>query len=251
MNAPSISTQLANPFSKWFDPHPKLENKSLMDHLYSRLDGLYPQKWRANFNGPESIENWSVVWAEAFEEEGISPAAIKGGLKACRSKFDWPPSCAEFIKACKPAVDPMTAYYEAIAGVKAREKGEVGNWSHPAVYWAAISVSAFDLKNSAYSQIRGRWEQALSEQMAKEEWPAIPAAMIALPAPGRADLSAEEAVKRIAELRAGDVLKTAASKTDHKLWAKHIMERLKRGDKTLSMIQIQFAKDALANTEAA
>ena len=198
-----------------------------MDHLYSRLDGLYPQKWRANFNGPESIENWSVVWAEAFEEEGIQPANVRLGLKACRTKFDWPPSCAEFIKACKPAVDPTVAYYEACAGIAARSKGDIGKWSHPGVYWAAIGM-AYDLGTQTYSQVKGRWEQSLADQLDKGEWPAIPEPVIALPAPGRADLSKEKAGQMLQELGAAGVLKL---KRDAKHWAKRILadEKSKAG----------------------
>lgn len=39
--------------------------------------------------------------------------------------------------------------------------------------------------------------------------------------------------------------------SDHLAWCKRIMWRLERGDKTLSMIQIQFAKTALNVDQAA
>lgn len=246
MNAPLPSTNLANPFSKWFEPRPKLDGKSLMDHLFNRLDGLYPHKWRSNFPTPEAIDNWQCAWAETFEEESITPDQIKAGLKACRTKYEWPPSCAEFIKACKPVVDPLTAYYEALSGMRERERGEIGKWSHPAVFWAAVEVSAFDLKSQTYSQIKQRWESAFGEHMAKQEWPDIPQPMIALPAPGKSELSREHATKMIAELNAKGITKQPEEKTDHKLWAKRILKRRDEGDKTLSPLQINFAKEALS-----
>src|SRR5205823_10890347 len=55
------------PYSKWFEPHPGL-GISLMDHLFNRLDGAYPHKWRANFPDPQSVDNWQESWVEAFEE---------------------------------------------------------------------------------------------------------------------------------------------------------------------------------------
>ncbi|HEV2612521.1 MAG TPA: replication protein P [Noviherbaspirillum sp.] len=246
MNAPLKSTQLANPFDLWFMPIQGLKGISMMDHLYNRLDGAYPHKWRSNFSTPEAIDNWKVSWAEAFEEEGITPQDIKAGLKACRTKYDWPPSCAEFIKACKPSVDPLVSYYEAVSGVTAREKGEMGEWSHPAVYWAAIKM-AFDLKSLTYSAIKDRWNKALADEMAKGEWAAIPAPMVALPAPGKTELSKEKAAQMLQEIGASEVLKTADTKTDHKLWAKRILERHRNGDKSLTMIQVNFAKESVAS----
>jgi hypothetical protein len=132
MNAPSLSTHLANRYSRWFEPVPALGDLALMDHLFNRLDGAYPHKWRSAFPNEQAIDNWKVSWCEAFDAEGIEPQDIKAGLKACRSQYDWPPSCAEFIKACRPSVDRMVAYYEAVIGLQVREKGEMGTWSHPA-----------------------------------------------------------------------------------------------------------------------
>lgn len=220
-----------------------------MDHLFNRLDGAYPHKWRSAFPTQQAIDNWCVSWAEEFEDSGIVPADIKAGLKACRTKYDWPPSCAEFIKACRPSVDFLVAYYEAVSGVAARKNGEMGAWSHPAVYWAAVPL-AFDLGQQTYSQMKTRWEQALTEQMARGEWAAIPAPMLALPEPGKTELSREKAAQLAKEYGAEGVAKTATSKTDHKHWAKKIKARQKRGDKSLTLIQIKFADEALAGADA-
>lgn len=211
-----------------------------MEHLFSRLDGMYPIRWKSAFPSQDAIDNWMVAWAEAFEEEHVSPEMIRGGLKACRSKYDWPPSCSEFLKACKPSVDPMVAYYEAITGIQARSRGEMGKWSHPAVYWAAMPLS-FDLGSQTFSQMKGRWEQAFNEQMARNEWAEIPLPMIALPAPGKSQLSREKATEMVAELG------LKLQKTNHTLWYRNILDRHARGDKTLTMVQINFAKEAVRN----
>lgn len=221
----------------------------MMDHLFNRLDGAYPHKWRSAFPTQQAIDNWCVSWAEEFEDSGIVPADIKAGLKACRTKYDWPPSCAEFIKACRPSVDFLVAYYEAVAGVAARKNGEMGVWSHPAVYWAAVPL-AFDLGQQTYSQMKTRWEQALTEQMARGEWAAIPAPLLALPEPGKTELSREKAAQLVKDYRAEGVVKSADSKTDHKYWARKIKARQKRGDKSLTLIQIKFADEALAGADA-
>lgn len=103
MTALSTLTSLTTPINEWLESKESLQGQSFMDHLYNRLDGAYLQKWRSNFQNEQAIENWRVSWAEAFEAEGLKPRDIKAGLDACRSKYDWPPSCAEFIKACSPS----------------------------------------------------------------------------------------------------------------------------------------------------
>lgn len=248
MNAPvRFSTA---PQSAFLTVHAAL-GISPMDHLFNRLDGAYPHKWRSAFQNQQAIENWKESWAESFEEEGLTFADIKQGIKNCRHKYDWPPSITEFVKACRPSVDPLVAYYEAVNGIQARDNGLMGEWSHASVYWAAVKIGAFDLKNHAYSAIKVRWEKALADEMEKGQWPEIPTPMLALPEPGKTLLSREEADRRIQELKADEIVKKASSKTDHKAWATKILERAAKGDKTLSMIQIRFAKEALAAKDAA
>lgn len=236
----TISTQ---PFSKWFEVHPGL-GISMMDHLFNRLDGAYPDKWKRNFPNQQAIDNWSESWAEAFEEDGITPHDIKAGLRACRTRYDWPPSCAEFIKACKPSIDPTVAYYQAVAGIQARERGDIGDWSHPAIFWASAQLT-FELKNQTYSTVRARWESALKAEMEKGEWPEIPKPALALSAPARAELSREQSAKRLAELQATTVTKRSDDRVDHLLWAKRLLRRHKEGDKSIPTISLQFAREAM------
>ena len=231
---------MANPFDAWSEPLDAFKGKSTMEALYDRLDGAYPHKWRSNFPTPESIDNWQTSWAEAFEEERIKPSEIRAGLKACRAKYDWPPSCAEFIKACKPQIDPLVAYYEAIAGLQARARGEVGTWSHPATFWAATGMT-FDLLNQTYSQCKARWEGAFAAEMEKGEWREIEPPMLAIAAPAK-DWDKKAAAEQLKALGASEVLKP---KTDHKLWAKRILKRHAEGDRTLTSLQVNFAREAM------
>lgn len=236
------SSPSTRPYSQWFEVAPAL-GISLMDHLFNRLDGAYPHWWRNNFANQQAIDNWAESWVEAFEEEGITPTDVKAGLRECRRRYTKPPSCAEFIQACKPSVDPLVAYYEAVAGVQARANGEMGAWSHPAIYWAAMPM-AFDLGNQTYSQMKARWERALAAQMERAEWEAIPQPMVALPAPGKSKLSREKADQMVKELGATGITKTAGDGIDHKRWARKILERDKRGEK-LSIVQVKFAREAI------
>jgi len=213
-----------------------------------------PQKWiQKLFNemllayGKKFTEQWSgadpdelqLHWARKLS--GMTGPEMKRGVEKLDTR-DWPPTLPEFIKMCKPSIDPLVAYYEAVAGVQARAKGAMGTWSHPAIFWAATPL-AFDLSNQTYSQIKPRWECALSEQMDRGEWDEIKMPLVALPDASR--LSREEAAKRLQEVGAASVTKDAASKTDHLAWAKIALEDLKHGGKRFPAITYKLAKEAL------
>lgn len=196
--------------------------------------------------GKQFVDKWSVVDPDKLKRDwcraliGLTEMEFRRGV-AKLNEFSYPPSQPEFIRACRPEINPLTAYYEAIEGCRRRELGEVGSWSHPAIFWASVRVSAFELKNQTYSQIRQRWEAALSAELAKDQWEEIPAPMIALPAPSK-DKPNRENVAKVMEAIKG-IGKSEG--VDHKRWARRILEREKAGDKTLTKIQIDFAKQAL------
>lgn len=213
-----------------------------------------PEKWIEKIldemllsYGKKFIDQWSGVstdklilhWSQGLS--GYSGQEIRRGLDALASK-DWPPSLPEFKKLCRPPIDDVVAYYEAVNGCNARDKGEMGTWSHPAIFWAATKI-AFDLKTQTYSQVKSRWEIALKDQMEKGEWPAIPEPMLALPEPGKSQLSKEKAAQMLNELGASDAFKP---KTDHKLWAKRIVAN----PKAYPAFSLKCAKEALANKAA-
>lgn len=214
---------------------------SLMDHLFNRLDGAYPRKWRADFQNEIAIANWKETWSEAFDEDGITPTEIKAGLKNCRRMFDWPPSLTEFMRACRPELNAENAFHEAIKGLTARRKGERGEWSHPAIYYAAVDVGQYDMMNSTYGAMRTRWEKALDAQMAKGQWAEIPQAAVALPEPRKTEQSNAEAAKTMEAIGAGDVLKP---NMDHEAWARKIIA----SPNGKSIAVLEMAKRALEAT---
>lgn len=185
-------------------------------------------------------------WAESLGE--ISELEFRRGVTKMKG-LDWPPSLPEFLKLCRPEVNPLNAYYEALEGCRSRERGEVGTWSHPAIFWAAVRVTAFELNNQSYSQIRTRWETALAAELAKDQWEPIAAPMIALAAPAKGKLSRESATKMIEQIKGISILSAAKKdpvlRGDGKDWARKILQRKKDGDKTLLPVQIQYARQAL------
>lgn len=186
------------------------------------------------------------VWAE--ELEGLTHAELKAGKDALADRV-FPPTLPEFKRLCQPGVDPLKAYYEAVNGVQARVAGEMGEWSHPAIYWASVPLGV-ELREQTYSQVKGRWEAALAKELAKGVWEGIPQPRLQLTAPGKTTTSREEASQRLRELSATGIVKDAWG-NDPKRWAKRILEREARGDKTLLPIQVRFAHEALDARPAA
>lgn len=212
---------------------------SWVEKLFDRMLLAYGKKFTDQWAGADPdrlIGHW------AKELGGMTREELARGAAGLESR-DWPPTLPEFKRMCRPPVDPLTAYYEALNGVQARERGEMGEWSHPAIYWAAIKVSSFDLRNQSFSQMRDRWERALAAELAKGEWSPVPEPVAALPAPGKSEISRDDAAKRLQELGAAKVMQP---KTDHKLWAKRIAERAKKANHGLSPLQIRFANEALS-----
>lgn len=210
-----------------------------IEKLFDRMISLYGNKFLDMWRDID-LQGVKETWAQELGK--LSRDEIARGANAL-SQQEWPPTLPQFISLCKVKINALSGYYEAINGLAARERGEIGAWSHPAIFWASVKVGAFDLKNQPYAAVRARWDAAFEEEMGKGQWAAIPEPMIALPAPG------EKATKEVAEryIAETQVIKSESSAVDHKRWAKLIMERHKAGDKTLSHIQISFAKEALSN----
>lgn len=215
--------------------NPKLRElvTSLLDSMFFDFGSRFTQKW-----GGVEPEKLVIHWCN--ELKGFTANEIKRGIEAQKDLAE-PPDLRHFKRLCRPPLDPVTAYYEAIAGTEARNKGEVGIWSHPAIFWAAMPLS-FDLTHQTFSAIKGRWEKALNEQLEKGEWAEIPKPMVAIECK-KEELSKEKAAQFLES--AG--VKKPSQQIDHLAWAQKILENVKNKTRTYPPISIQFAKEALKN----
>lgn len=240
MNAPTTTSTFNQ--SPWLEIHPKL-GISLMDHLFNRLDGAYPNRWRTAFASEQAIANWRESWAEAFADEGLTPQMISEGLKACRRAYDWPPSLTEFLKACKPAINVDAAIYEAIEQMRARQHGK-DVWSNPAIYWAAVKVGEFDMVSQSFSSIKPRFEAALKKVLEGSVLP-VPERVAALAAPGKAESTREYGAKRLQELGAAAAFKRAPGGANLG-WAWRIIDEDKKTGK-VHLHKLNIARQAIFN----
>lgn len=194
---PTSSTSLP---SAWLDPHPRLDGLALIDHLFNRIDGMYPHRWRSAFANDQAIANWRSAWAEGLADEGVTLEEVRRGLKACRRR-EWPPSFAEFFASCRPPIDPESALLEAIEQMAKRSFGN-DRWSHPAIYWAAVEIGEHDLRGRTVRDLLPAWRRAFGDELALGEWPPIPERRLALPSPP-AEYRAETVQEMLDRLRTG------------------------------------------------
>lgn len=203
--------------------------------VFAEMMLLYGAKFAQQWTGltPREIK---AAWNQKLQ--GFTPEEIRRGLDACMG-HDWPPTLPEFIRMCRPAVSAEAAYHEAVAGMAARARGERGEWSHPAIYWAAVRVTSHDLLSVGWQAIRGRWEAALRDVMAKGRWDAVPDPVQALPAPGQTHLTPQEKARFLGALKqlTGSASITADGRGgDQKAWARRILENPE--DKTVAVLEM-------------
>lgn len=214
-------------------PLPRSLVESISAHMLMTYGKRYTDLW-----GATNPDAWLSYWAQQLA--GYTQAEIERGLAALGTR-EWPPTLPEFKKLCRPPIDAQAAFYEAVEGVQARERGELGRWSHPAIYWAAVKIGAFDLKSQGWGAMQKRWESALQASLDAGEWEAIKDPALALPAPGKTALSREDEARLMRELGASGILKKRANP---RAWIERIRERQRAGDATLPAAAIRAADEA-------
>jgi len=241
---------LTEPNSEWFDVIGSL-GISRIDHLFNRLDGAYPHWWRNNFPDDGAVQNWRESWVESFDENGITPESVRLGLAACKANSDKPPSLSEFMKFCKGGIltklDPEKAYHEAYAGLQQRLRGEVGTWSHPAIFWASSKLS-FDIRHQTYQSLKSRWEHALNAELAIGAWSDVPKPEDAEPALQIAynreeKTAAAQQMRNLIE-RSGAV-KKPDDNVNYREWAMKIRDDWQRKGKKYPWISYKMADEVL------
>lgn len=125
----------------------------------------------AEFYGNSQPDVVQREWACGLA--GFRRRELERGIAAVRSRR-FVPTLGEFVQLCRPALDPEYAWHEAVDGLHARDCGEVGAWSHPAVYRAA-RVMQHELRTMSFPGVRKRWERILEREFASGWGEEVPA----------------------------------------------------------------------------
>lgn len=146
-----------------------------MERVFSRLAGQMGAKVADLFHGVPSadvIEQWGEALA------GFRPVEIARGIRACQTRA-FAPTAGEFALLCRPALDPEFAWLEASAGLLARQRGEIGEWSHPAVYRTALPMT-YELIHQSYRQNRKTWAYRLAREFEQGWGDGVPPVPLAI-----------------------------------------------------------------------
>lgn len=136
----------------------------LTDAIGSKMADLYAGRERVDVE-----REWEQGLADMTREE------LARGVQAARLR-PFAVNVSEFAHLCRPALDPEYAFSEAQTGLAARDRGEKGEWSHPAVYRAAMN-HAWDVHRRTYREMRRIWNRALAIELEKgwgDDVPPVP-----------------------------------------------------------------------------
>lgn len=199
-----------------------------IDRLFEDMSLLFGRKFTEQWQTVDPAR-MKQLWLR--ELSGYSREELRKGYTALKT-LTYPPTLGEFTKLCRTPVDPIVAYTEALAGLRARSKGNMGTWSHKAVYWTAAAL-AHDIQHSTYNQIRHIWEAELQKRLSDSNLPDIPAPSQQIHyTPTPAPVVAEK------------IAVAFDKKGDGRDWARKILARKESGEE-VSFICEQFAREAL------
>ena len=204
-----------------------------VERLFQRMEDRYGDLW-ANRYGAFPRDRVKRSWAEDLGD--LSRDELARGVDACRGA-KLPPTLPEFRALCRPPIDFEAAFVEAVQQMAERDKGN-DRWSLPAIFWAAVTIGAFDLRNSSWQTIEKRWRKVLQAELDKGEWQPVPARAIALPEPKPTARDREAAERVLSSVKIKD---TGAGSKE---WAERLKVRHDAGE-ALSVLQIKSYREAL------
>ena len=198
------------------------------------MEDRYGDLWASRY-GAFPRSRVKATWAEDLAD--LSRDELARGVAACKSAR-FPPTLAEFRSLCRPPIDFESAFVEAVQQMAARESGG-DRWSCPAIFWAAVTIGSFDLRNATWGTIEKRWSKVFQAELDKGEWQPVPARAIALPPPGATTANPEKvaAIARSA---------TKSMEVGNKDWIKKIEDRVAAGECVPFLVQ-KMAEDMLGH----
>ena len=205
---------------------------SWVEKLFQKMEDRFGDLW-ANRYGAFPRARVKDTWAEDLAD--LSGEEMARGVGACKS-VKFPPTLPEFRALCRPPIDFETAFVEAVQQMHAREEGR-DKWSHQAIFWSAVTIGAFDLRNGSWSSLEKRWRKVFQAELDKGEWQPIPVRAIALPAPAPTEKDREAAKRVLSSIQ----IKNQGSKD----WAHKITARIEAGQPVEFQAR-KMAEEALA-----
>ena len=156
----------------------------MVEHVFDRLKGQFGGKladlWApvlhvpaARPGDPQPLDVPNIVEREWMDGlAGFRRHELERGCTACSDGRIFPPTLGEFKLLCRPCLDPEWAWHEARECLLQRDRGEIGDWSHPAVFYAAIGMSS-QVRSGDWRKHKTQWTRNLQGSLSKG-WREIP-----------------------------------------------------------------------------
>lgn len=209
---------------------------SWLEKFFGNMTMLYGNRMEKMWNG---IDRHQVMVFWHTKLEGYSRDEFIRGVKAVDS-LEYPPTLPQFLNLCRPPIDPVKAYHEAVKGVQDRRNGKQGEWSHPAIFWTAASMS-HDLLNLPYQQVKPHFEKKLESELSRTTWQAIPPVSESLPEPKIDREKGRKEAEKMLERVGYNVKKSDSGNTD---WIHYNLKRLKEGWKPTQAVRMMVLNAA-------
>lgn len=137
--------------------------KTMVDQILWSLQTIFPA-WKHSLPTQREVDAYKAQLVRGMLEQGIvNKAQVQMGITRARKEAcDFMPSVGKFLSWCKPSLeayglaDSKTAADEFIRGI--RQDGY--QYSHPAVYWAGISISSYDRQTMDSKTYYSAYERA-------------------------------------------------------------------------------------------
>lgn len=174
-----------------------------MATVLTRLRAMYGDSFDRKWCGVP-LADMTDTWAAGLA--GISGQELAAGLRAAAAS-KWPPTLPEFGAMCQPWRDPQAGYEMAQWLMRQRIAGQQADW--PAVWlWAAARRLGGDLLALPWGKAAGKWEAAVSAARRDADAGRLPDVVpgflpgnaLALPRPGQARVTQDEARRVLAGL---------------------------------------------------
>lgn len=164
-----IAKTLSTYKPEWSTTLPKPLSPASTAHLFDSLKGQLGKKMADLWDGiaPALVER---EWSNGLA--GFSKHELQRGLDAASTR-QFAPTLGEFKMLCRPCLNPEWAWLEAGECLRQRDTGAVGDWTHPAVFFAAAEMSP-EVRGGDWQRHRTRWTRTLQRELAKG-WREVPA----------------------------------------------------------------------------
>ncbi|WAL81496.1 hypothetical protein OYT13_16790 [Pandoraea sp. XJJ-1] len=185
--APSTSTRLSS--ADW--PHDAAPQR-LIERLFTLLGQRYGARladmWRGGDPArPETVQKHldGVKRQWALDLADLTAPEWQRGIAALRDR-PYVPTCPEFRLLCRPRQHVNELLDYAVAQLHRRDTDGGDVWPDPALYWAAQRVGGYEMRTFGRDVLVKRFAAALDAVRDEGNLQPVPAAMAALPAPGKA-----------------------------------------------------------------